>query len=261
MRAMAFCLLWAYAMCSPAATDADYRPVPGGTLISALSLDGSRTPILIAPFAMRAMPVTVHDYIAFLDKHPEWRRDRISSVYASKDYLASWTTALTPGPTLDPQQAVTEVSWFAARAYCASEVAHLPSWYQWEFAAAGAYRTDVNGQADQEERILQTLLARTGKRPGKVGLNPGNQYGLHDMNTLVWEWVDDYEALFVNADARDTDQSNLLQLCGGAALAFENRSAYPLMMRVAALSAMKPTDASGNIGFRCVRDTEQRNTP
>lgn len=257
MRAIIVCLLWAYAVCSLAATDADYRPVPGGVLTSALSLDGSRIPVLIAPFSMRAMPVTVRDYIVFLDKHPEWRRDRVSRIYASDDYLASWATALMPGPTFDPQQAITEVSWFAARAYCASEAAHLPSWYQWEFAAMGAHCTDVNGQADQEERILQTLLARTGHRPGKVGLNPGNSYGLHDMNTLVWEWVDDYEAMFVNADARDPDQSNLLQLCGGAALAFENHADYPLMMRVAALSAMKPTDASGNIGFRCVRDIKR----
>lgn len=262
VRAFTLGMVLALAACSHAAAGGDYRTVSSGSFVSALSLDGARVPVHIAVFAMRSTPVTVGDYRAFVRAHPEWRRDRVPDVYAVGGYLASWSGPLTLGPAIDPQRPVTEVSWFAARAFCASEGARLPSWYQWEYAAAAdATRIDARDDPARDARILQTLLARTGLEPEAVGKVGADLYGLHDMNTLVWEWVDDYAAMFVNADARDPDQANVLKFCGGSALAFENRAAYPLMMRVAALSAMKPVDASGNIGFRCVRDVTRGETP
>jgi formylglycine-generating enzyme required for sulfatase activity len=33
-------------------------------------------------------------------------------------------------------QPVTQVSWFAAQAYCEAQHARLPDWYEWELAAA-----------------------------------------------------------------------------------------------------------------------------
>ncbi|MHB8667328.1 MAG: formylglycine-generating enzyme family protein [Burkholderiales bacterium] len=251
-----------FAWCGHAAAGADYRTVSSGTFISALSLDGARLPLHIAAFAMRATPVTVADYRTFVRAHPEWRRDRVPELYAVGGYLASWSGPLRRGPAIDPQRPVTEVSWFAARAYCASEDARLPTWYEWEYAAAAdASRIDARDDPARDARILQALLARTQRAPAAVGEAGADLYGLHDMNALVWEWVDDYTAMFVNADARDPGQASLLKLCGGSALAFENRAAYPIMMRVAALSAMKPVDASGNIGFRCVRDLTRGETP
>lgn len=256
MRAYTLWMVLALAVCGHAAASAEYRIIPGGTFVSALSLDGSGAPVKVAGFEMRSVPVSVGDYLVFIRTHREWRRDRVSPLYAVSGYLASWTGPLSVGPDVDPRQPVTEVSWFAARAFCAGENARLPSWYQWEFAAAAdAGRRDARDDPLRNERVLHTLLARTGLAPGAAGAGRADIYGLYDMNALVWEWVDDYAAMFVNADARDPDRQNLLELCGGAALAFENRAAYALMMRVAALSAMEPADSSGNIGFRCVRDT------
>ncbi len=262
VRACVLVLALSLAWCGRVYAGADYRRVAGGSFVSALSLDGARAPVPVAGFAMRATPVTVAQYLAFVRAHPEWRRDRVPGMYAGGGYLASWAGPLLPGPAVDPQQPVTEVSWFAARAFCAGEAARLPTWYQWEYAAAAdASRRDARGDPARQARILQKLLERTGRAPAAVGKGSANRYGLHDMNTLVWEWVDDYAAMFVNADARDPGPENLLKLCGGAALAFANRAAYPLMMRVAALAAMKPTDESGNLGFRCVRDTNRGETP
>ena len=262
MRALAFGMLLAIALCNHAEAGADYRTIASGSFISALSLDGARVPVHIAAFAMRSTPVTVEDYLIFVRTHSEWQRDRVPAMYAVHGYLASWAGPLTIGSSIDPQQPVTEVSWYAARAFCASEDARLPSWYQWEYAAAAnATRRDARNDPARDAQILQILLARTGQPPEAVGKDTANFYRLHNMNKLVWEWVNDYAAMFVNADARDPGQVNLLKLCGGSALAFENRTAYPLMMRVAALSAMEPADVSGNIGFRCIRDTNQGEAP
>ena len=252
--ALAILLMLGAGVQAAAQGGADYLPVPAASFVSALNFDGSRVPVQLAGFTMRSTPVTVRDYLAFVQTHPEWRRDRVPALYAGSGYLASWATPVTPGPAIDPQRPATEVSWFAARAYCAGENAQLPTWYQWEYAAAAdATRADARSDAAWDIQIQQTLLARTGQAPGAVRQDPADLHGLHDMNALVWEWVDDYAAMFVNADARNPGQTNLLKLCGGAALAFGNRDAYPLIMRVAALSAMTPVDAAGNIGFRCVR--------
>lgn len=245
-----------------AAQSAEYRELPGGSFVSVLSVDGARAPIIVAPFSMRTTPVTQADYLAFVQLHPEWQRDNVPTLYVSGGYLRSWLKPLTLGKSINPQQAVTEISWFAARAYCASENARLPYWYEWEYAAAAdASHPDARSNPMRNAQILQALLNSTGQPARLVGQKPSNYYGLHDMNTLVWEWVNDYAALFVNADARDPGQQNLLKLCGGSALAFEDRTAYSVMMRVAVLAAMDPSDVSGNIGFRCVRNNNKETAP
>ena len=78
------------------------------------------------------------------------------------------------------------------------------------------------------------------------------------MQALVAEWLDDYAALFVDADTRSPGDPHQLRLCGGAAAVFADRTDYALMMHVATLAAMKPADSSGNVGFRCVKDEQQK---
>ncbi len=230
-----------------------YRTLPGGRFSSELTVDGGQAEF-VPSFEMRRHLVTVSEYRRFVLAHPLWRRDRIPPLYASSGYLASWLSPTDPGPALDASSPVTEVSWFAARAYCAWERAGLPSWRQWEYAAASdRFRRDARGDPSRNARLLRLVSGRDGWRPGPVARGEADVYGLYDMNGLVWEWTDDYAALFVNADARDPARTNLLRLCGGAALAFKDRSRFPLIMRVGALSGMRPKDSSVGVGFRCAR--------
>ena len=245
-----------------AAAGATYRLLPGGNFVSHLALDSAQVPMRITPFFMRTTLVTEAEYLVFVQSHPAWRRDKVSPLYAAGAYLSSWQAPLALGIGVDPHSPVTNVSWFAARAFCANENARLPDWYEWEYAAAANQnQNDARNDSSRNETLLHDILNHTGHAAGAIKQHPANFYGLYDMNSLIWEWVDDYAALFLNADARNPDQQNLLQLCGGSALAFNDRSDYPLMMRVAALSAMQPSDVSDNIGFRCVRDLPQENTP
>lgn len=234
---------------------ADYVAIPKGDFVSALSIDGAAAHMTIEAFAMRDEPVTNAEFLAFVTDHPEWRRGAVSSLFAGPHYLDAWQQALVTGDGAPAQQPVTNVSWFAARAYCASEHARLPTWYEWEYVAASdATRTDARFDPLRNQAIVSAILESTGNRPGLIGAQPADAFGLRDMNRLIWEWTEDYAAMFPNADARVPGAGAVLALCGGSALAFADKMQYALMMRVAALSALKPNDDGSRVGFRCARD-------
>ncbi len=248
-------LLLALLATAPTIAAADYVAIPGGVFVSALALDGAAARIASKPFAMRVEPVTNAEFLDFVRMHPEWQRGRVSPLFAGPQYLSAWQGPLTLGPGARPDQPVTGVSWFAARAFCASERARLPDWYEWEsVAAADATRRDARRDPARNQDILDAIQGSTGERPGAIGRHPANVWGVRDLNRLLWEWTGDYAAMFPDADARVPGAGASLALCGGSALAFADKNQFALMMRVAALVALKPADAAPRVGFRCVRD-------
>jgi sulfatase modifying factor 1 len=241
---------------SCAFADVRYVDVPGGSFRSAIQLtDKAEDVTVVAPFRMRDRLVTNAEFLAFVRSEPRWRRDQIAAVFATRGYLSRWAGPSSLGPDARPDEPVTKVSWFAARAYCESEHARLPTWIEWEYAAAAdAQRRDARGDAAWQARLLADLTASF-SAPSATAANSGpNAYGLYGTHALVGEWVEDYAALFVDADARSSGETGLLRLCGGAALAFVDRTEYALIMRVAALAALAPADSSRSVGFRCVKD-------
>lgn len=238
---------------------AHYIPLPAATFDSALAMDGHAAHLQLAGFSMRSEPVTNGEFLAFVRRHPEWQRGQVPSLLAGADYLSHWQAPLQPGAAVDLQQPVTRVSWFAARAYCDSERARLPDWYEWEYAsAADATRPDARRDPLRNQAILSAILGTSGNLPGGIGTRPANVYGIRDLNRLLWEWTGDYAAMFPHEDARVPGSIADLALCGGSALAFADKNQYALMMRVAALNALKPADTAPRVGFRCVRDNRDK---
>lgn len=204
---------------------------------------------------MRERLVTNAEFLAFVSRDSRWRRDRIAVLFATPGYLTHWSGPLNPCPDASADAPVTGVSWFAARAYCASAQARLPRWIEWEYAAAAdARQRDARHDTIRQARLLSDLMATFDSPQMTPVHHRPNVYGLSGMHALTGEWEDDYAALFANADSRNSGDNGVLRLCGGAALAFLDRSDYTLMMRVAALSALKPADSSRGVGFRCVKD-------
>ncbi|MES2319346.1 MAG: formylglycine-generating enzyme family protein [Pseudomonadota bacterium] len=237
-----------------AAPAAEYRPLAGGPLRSVLPADGKQAPAVVAPFLMRATLVSNGEFRSFVASHPEWRRGQVASVLAGPTYLSGWRTADDPGE-LDPRAPVTQVSWHAAAAFCASEKARLPRWYEWEYAAASdARHADARDDPAWLAGILNWYARPASGVPGLVGQGSANVHGLHDMHGLVWEWVEDYSAMFVNADSRSQGTGKQLDYCGGAAVSLGDRRNYAVLMRVALLAAMEGAQDGPFLGFRCARD-------
>jgi len=235
---------------------ADYVALPGGTFASVLPADEKSADAVVLPFRLRSEPVTNAEYLAFVTQHPEWRRERVARVFAEARYLAHWQADLVLGGNAPPTQPVTQVSWFAAQAYCESEGARLPLWNEWEFAAAAdATRSDARSDPLWREAMLSWYAKPSGTPLPGIG-GAANVYGLRDMQGLVWEWVDDFNALLVASDSRDQNDPDRLKFCGAGALNLRDRENYAVLMRVAMLSSLKAADTTINLGFRCAKPAQ-----
>lgn len=246
-------LMWlGLALALPAAA-ADYAALPGGRFASVIPADGKAAPAQLAPFKLRTEPVTNGEFLAFVKAHPEWRRDRVAKVLADARYLSHWASPVELGTTALPRQPVTRVSWFAAQAYCASEGARLPTWYEWEYAAAAdATRRDARSDPAWREDLL-AWYARPSSAPLPVIGGKPNAYGVRDIAHPVWEWVDDFNALLVASDSRDQNDPDVLKFCGAGAVSLQEKENYAVLMRVAMLSSLKAADTTNNLGFRCAK--------
>lgn len=254
MRRIAALLLLALPVAGLVAGAGRYAPLPGGVFRSALQYEDAKNGVRVAPFALMRKPVTNAEFLAFVRQHPQWRRDRVPSVFAEPRYLSHWKGATELGPGALADQPVTWVSWFAANAYCESRGNRLPTWSEWEYAAAAdETRRDARRDPAWRERILAWYSRPSSQALPRAGLQAPNAYGIHDLHGLVWEWTDDYSALLVSSDNRNQGDADKAKFCGAGALSMDDRENYAVLMRVAMLSSLEGADATANLGFRCAR--------
>ncbi len=251
---MSAAVLVAALSAASAAATADAVHVPPGDFAPLYGLDKGQASFRVAELWIDRRPVTRGRYASFLAMHPDWRRGRIAEIYADAQYLANWDgDRPRPGQEDFP---VTNVSWFAATAYCRSEGGRLPSTLEWEYVAA-ASQTEPNAQKDKAfaDRILG-WYARPSR--GDLGLAPvgdrPNYFGLENLHGLVWEWTSDFNASFVVSDSRAQGDKSKSFLCGNAATGAARREDYAAFMRYAMRGSLEAGFALGNVGFRCAYD-------
>jgi len=254
MRTLALLICLAPAI---AGADPGWASLPGGEFRSVLLYEDTGGVVNVAPFDLQRLPVTNAQYLAFVTQHPQWQRGRAPTVFAEPRYLELWRGPLDPGPKATPAQPVVQVSWFAAKAYCETQGARLPTWSEWEYAAAAdATRADARSDPAWRERILAWYSVPSGSALPGVGRSPADVHGVKDLHGLVWEWVEDHSAMLVSGDNRDQGDPELLRFCGAGALSMDDRENYAVLMRVAMLSALEADDTTRNLGFRCARDPQ-----
>jgi formylglycine-generating enzyme required for sulfatase activity len=230
--------------------------LPGGKFRTALKYEDAPV-ATIAPFRLQKRPVTNAEFLAFVKSHPQWQRGRAPRVLADARYLQHWSGPLSLGDA-GPQQPVVNVSWFAADAYCEAQGARLPTWNEWEYAAAAdETRRDARKDPAWRERILGWYSRpSTGPLP-RAGLQAPNAYGVQDLHGLVWEWTDDFSSLLVDPESRNQGDPDKAKFCGAGALSMDDRDNYAVLMRVAMLSSLSAHDTTANLGFRCARSASR----
>lgn len=90
--------------------------------------------IEVPAFRLDVTPVTEADFATFVTENPRWRRDKAPGIVKDVGYLRHWASAEGPGAQVTPNAPVVNVSWFAARAFCAWCGGCLPTEAEWEVA-------------------------------------------------------------------------------------------------------------------------------
>ncbi len=232
----------------------DTAVIDAGMFESVLPLTESRDAVVIDAFRLDRTPVTNAAFLEFVLRNPEWQRDETVSLFADENYLAHWPEAskLLPAQASRP---VVNVSWFAARAYCEAQGGRLPTWHEWEYvAAAGRTKRDARDNPTWRQEILGRY-SQAGNTLPDVGGNPPNAWGVQDMHGLVWEWVEDFNALLVSSDNRVQDGADKLEFCGAGAANMEEKENYAVLMRTAILSSLEGFATTRNLGFRCAYES------
>lgn len=256
-RTLALMLLLALAPASATAGShghddgAAWQAIPGGEFRSSVRFEDASGTVPVASFALMAQPVSNAQFAAFVDRQPQWRRDRIPAVFASAGYLGHWTLPQAPGDGVDPQAPVARVNWYAADAYCREQGARLPTFLEWEYtAAADATRRDARNDPHWRMRQVNDGTRQAMDAAPQATANVHGVHGLHGAN---WEWSADFASLLGEGDRRGQDDGERLRFCGASALAFNDPGDYGVVKRFILLSALQPGSTLGNLGFRCAR--------
>jgi formylglycine-generating enzyme len=195
----------------------------------------------------------------YTQENARWSKDEIKPIFADINYLKHLLEE--PSESI-AHQPVTNISWFAARAYCESVDKRLPSLYEWEFVAQ-ASATRINGLEEPEYR--QTILDWYAK-PAEDSLpnvqnTEANFWGVRGMHGVVWELINDFNTSLVTGESRADSQLENQLFCGAGATAATDPSDYAAFMRYALRSSYEADYTMTSLGFRCAKDLASQEVP
>jgi formylglycine-generating enzyme required for sulfatase activity len=238
-------MLWSWAGVVMAGT---LVSIPAGRYEPLYPADPDHPTAEVAAFQLDDRPVTAGDFGSFVEANPSWARGKVSPLLADVGYLSEPQA---------PEQPAVRVSWFAARAYCASLDKRLPTEDEWEYVArASATESDASDDPAHLQQLLD-WYGRPGSEPLRaVEAGSPNVYGVHDMHGLVWEWVEDFNNTLFGTDGREGGDGETLKFCGAGALSATDVKDYARFMRIAFRSSLRGSYTTSNLGFRCAADAE-----
>jgi formylglycine-generating enzyme required for sulfatase activity len=233
--------------------------VEGGTFMPfyASSKDSTR----IDPFYIDKYPVTNAQFLEFVKENPEWRRSNIKKIFADKGYLNHWKDDLDIGEQSEivKNSPVTNISWFAARAYAKWKNKRLPTLDEWEFVASASQHKPL---ASRDNEFIQEILDWYSKPNPEtlpeVGESVPNYHGVYDLHGLIWEWVQDFNTVFISGESRN-DQGELKQFycaAGSSAASDIDKGNYAAFLRYSFRGSLEAKYSVGNLGFRTAKNVE-----
>lgn len=208
----------------------------------------AQKPVTVSAFSMDVAPVTNAEFLEFVTAHPEWRRTAVSPLFAEAEYLHHWQSPSELGPRALPDGPVVNVSWFAAKAFCAAKDMRLPTVNEWEYVAS----RPIPG-ADVRQVILDWYSVLTPDILPSVTSGFRNASGVLSMHGLIWEWTLDFNSAMVTGESRADGSLDKSLFCGAGAANAADKSDYAAFLRFGFRSSLKAKYTVNNLGFRCVK--------
>ena len=142
---------------------------------------------------------------------------------------------------------MTNVSWFAAEAYCKARASGLPTTEQWEYALAD----DGRGKEAVRDRSLEWFAQPNGARPPPVGR-------IRPTASACATWsASSGNGRSISPPTRRRRNCAIRMartapnFCGGGAAGVADPTDYPAFMRYAMRASLKADYTADNLGFRC----------
>lgn len=224
--------------------------IPAGTFKMPAVLN--QKSISVKSFYMDKQPVTNAEFLAFVEKNPQWRKSRIKKIFSDASYLEYWKEDLSYGDKSLARSPVVRISWFAAREYCAFVGKRLPLIDEWEYVAQMPFKN----KADIRSIILEWYGSGAEWPLPNVRKREPNIQGVYDMHGLIWEWVEDFNSSLVTGESRADAALDKNLFCGAGASGAADPADYAAFMRFAFRSSLQAKYTVQNLGFRCVKDKE-----
>lgn len=225
--------------------------IEGGTYKPFIGKDED---VKVASFLLDETAVTNAEFLKFIKANPQWSKSEVLRLYADSTYLKSWPSDFEIPKGISPDAPVTNVSWYAAKAYAEAVGKRLPTVDEWEFAAAADEKhKDATEDPAFTFKILK-LYENRGKYKFPVKQEKPNFYGLYDMYGVIWEWTDDFNSVMITGESRKDNTDNESLFCAGAAVTTSDLQNYAAFMRFAMRGSVKANYTVNNLGFRCAKD-------
>jgi formylglycine-generating enzyme required for sulfatase activity len=218
---------------------------------------GEDNRVIVSPFLMDIDPVTNQAFLDFVLANPRWRRSRIPPLFGDAAYLRQWASDSTLGDA-SPNQPVTNISWFAAKAFARWKGNRLPTIAEWEYVA-DASEEDANGHTDPDfvKRVLEATNRPTPSVLPDVGDSAPNFWGVRDLHGLVWEWVSDFNSALITGESRGDANLERKLFCGAGVIGASDFTDYAAFMRFSFRGSLSAKYAGANLGFRTVRSIRE----
>ena len=230
----------------------EMKQITGGVFVPLYGSDSSD--VVVKDFLLDVYPITNLEFLDFVKNNSKWQRSHVIKLFADNNYLIKWENDTSLGVGMNPNSPVTTISWFAAKAFCASLEKRLPTMDEWEYVAM-ASETNPNAQKDSifNQRIIEGY--ETPKTYAKkVGSTFENYWGIYDMHGLVWEWTSDFNSVLISGESRQDVTTEKDLFCGSAAVNATNLMDYAAFMRYAFRGSIKANYSIQTLGFRCAKN-------